>query len=320
MDNRPAPGGPRVHVAMTVKVCLSEIGPKMPFEIKKDICVEIRDPPGPLPRENRYFSSKAYWFWATHEIDIIASYLQVGLKEGIVRMWWGSVEIKSAKQFKAMYKAIYRFKYVVSPHLVHWGGLIYQEPEPRITKNIYCEKYEECIPFRGHIYKMPVKFVPQVLLGWAKRHYGVLTIDYVAGLINRYLRQVCAPDGACISHVHDGLVYSVKESQFKPPRLKYEVKAEEVNGWSFAGVLAPGDPPRHWGFMPNQPSDIILINKALTQSRTPEEAYGKIKHLCLFPEIFEKALGAGPAPGLVDLEYLIKNLGVENITDIYQLF
>ncbi len=89
-----------------------------------------------MPRENRFFSAKAYWFWATHEIDIEASYLQVGLKEKLIRMWWGSVEIKSASQFKAMYKSIYKFKYIASPILVNWGGIVYQEPRPQITKNI----------------------------------------------------------------------------------------------------------------------------------------------------------------------------------------
>lgn len=294
-----------------VRVCLSEIGPKMPIQLKKDICMEIREPTRPVPRENRFFSAKAYWFWATHEIDLVSSYLQVGLKEGIVRMWWGSVEIKSASQFKAAYKVVYKFKYVATPHKTFWAGLVYEDPDPQVRKNVYCETYEQCIKYRAHIYKNPVKYIPQVLLGWAKKQYGINTIDYIAGTINKYLRQVCAPDRACIAHVHDGLVYSTED--FKPPKLKYEAKTESVNGWSFAGVVAPGEPPRFWGFMPSRPEDVLLIDRALRESGTPHEAYRKIKHLCLFPEIFEKALEAREAPGLVDLEYLIKLVHPEGL-------
>jgi len=280
----------------------------MPIELKKDICMVIREPPGRGPKEARFFSAKAYWFYMTHEVDLDSSYLQVGLEEGLIeKMTWGGLEIKSAEQFKAVYKQVFKWKYVVTPHKTFWAGLIYEDPDPKITKNIYCMTYEECVPFIGHIYKQPIKYVPQILLGWAKRHYGVSTIDYIASVINKYMRQVCAPDSRCVAHVHDGLVYSVREGELKPPKLRYSHKAEERRGWSWAGVLAPGDPPRYWGFLPNRPEDVLLINRALTESKTPEEAYSKIQHLCLFPHIFERSL-AEKAPGLVDLEYLVRQL------------
>lgn len=297
-----------------MRVCLSEIGPQMPIELKKDICMEIKDPPDRGPKETRFFSAKAYWFRGQWEIDIDSSYLQAGLRLGLIKMWWGSVEIKSHSQFKAMYKAMFKWKYVASPHKTFWAGLIYEEPRPALKKDVYCEKYEECIPFRGHIYRQPIKYVPQVLLGWAKKHYGLRTIDYIAAHINKYLRQVCAPDGRCAAHVHDGLMYfDNRTDSFKPPKLLYTYKVEGRAGWSWAGVVAPGDPPRFWGFMPNRPEDVLLINRALTEAPDPETAYRRIEHLCLFPHIFERSLGAGPAPGLVDLEYLIRLVHPEGL-------
>ena len=299
---------------MTVRVCLSEIGPQMPIELKKDICMEIRDPPDRGPKETRFFSAKAYWFRGRREIDIDSSYLQVGLRLGLIKMFWGSVEIKSHSQFKAMYKAMFKWKYVASPYKTFWAGLIYEEQKPTLRKNVYCKTYEECIPFRGHIYKQPIKFVPQILLGWAKKHYGVRTIDYIAAHINKYLRQVCAPSNECAAHVHDGLMYFDNNiDSFRPPKLLYTYKVEERAGWSWAGVVAPGDPPRFWGFMPSRPNDVLLINRALTEAPDPETAYRQVEHLCLFPHIFERSLGAGPAPGLVDLEYLIRLVHPEGL-------
>ena len=75
-------------------------------------------------------------------------------------------------------------------------------------------------------------------------------------------------------------------------------------------MIGPGDPPRFWGFMPSRIMDIMIIDRVLREAESPEAAFSQIKHLCLWPEIFEKSFGR-EVPGLIDLEYLVKALKPE---------
>jgi len=253
--------------------------------------------------EHRYFASKAYWFRMTHERDVESAYLQVALAEGLVRLMYKGRPIESVKEFKTIVKSVNPAKYVVAPEETGWAGLMYQSMKPKVNRAKWCPSLEECAKHEGHLYKRPVKFVPQVLMGALKRYHGINLIDYVASIVNIKLRQVCAPHGQCTAHVHDGLVMSGGPG----PRLPFEHKLEERAGWSWAGLVAPGDPPRYWGFQPNSIEDIIIINRILTEAESPEEAYKLLKPLCLWPEIFERSIDRKPN-GLVDLEQAIKTL------------
>ena len=152
---------------------------------------------------------------------------------------------------------------------------------------------------------MPYKFIPQILMGWAKRHYGIDTIDYIASVINRDLRKLCAVSKTCVAHVHDGLMFS------GPPDVRpkqYEYKIEEKIGWSWFGVVAPGDPPRFWGIMPNQPEDILWIDRVLREAGDPVEVWERLRHLALF-DVFEKTLYEDDTGGLVDLGTAVQRFG-----------
>jgi hypothetical protein len=293
-----------------VRVCLDEIRPRPPLEFKKPVCMDVYEPPDRAgARETRFFSSKKYWFRAVYEVDLNASYLQVGLKLGLVRLWWGGVEFKSVRQFKEWFKQVWPYRYVATPDEYWWGGWLYKSPAPRLQKTVLCQSLDECVAFEAHIYKMPYKFLPQILMGWAKRHYGLDTIDYVASVINRDLRKLCAASRTCAAHVHDGLVFS------GPPDVRprsYEYKEEERIGWSWFGVVAPGDPPRFWGFMPNEPEDIVYIDRVLREAGDPAEAWERLRHLALF-DVFEQTLYVEDTGGLVDLGTAVQRFGAAGL-------
>ena len=232
----------------------------------------------------------------THERDINSAYLQIGLKEGLVKLYYGNREIKSVQEFKALSKMVAPWKYVVVPEEAGWAGLLYKSDRPQVKRPKYCYSLEECVQYEGHLYKRWTKFIPQLLMGWLKRHLGHPLIDYVASITNSKLRQVCAPSKECVAHVHDGLVMAGGPG----PRLPFDHKTEERRGWSWAGIVAPGDPPRFWGFMPNRIMDIVIINKALTESESPQEVMERLEHLSLWPDVFWQTFDKKPA-GLVDL-------------------
>jgi len=232
----------------------------------------------------------------THERDINSAYLQIGLKEGLVKLYYGNREIKSVQEFKALSKMVAPWKYVVVPEEAGWAGLLYKSDRPQVKRPKYCYSLEECVQYEGHLYKRWTKFIPQLLMGWLKRHLGHPLIDYVASITNSKLRQVCAPSKECVAHVHDGLVMAGGPG----PRLPFDHKTEERRGWSWAGIVAPGDPPRFWGFMPNRIMDIVIINKALTESESPQEVMERLEHLSLWPDVFWQTIDKKPA-GLVDL-------------------
>jgi hypothetical protein len=52
--------------------------------------------------------------------------------------------------------------------------------------------------------------------------------------------------------------------------------------------------------MPNEPEDIIYIDRVLREAVDPAEAWEKLRHLTLF-DIFEKTLYIEDTGGLVDL-------------------
>jgi len=306
VDNRPAAHGQRVYMR-PVRVCLDEIRPRPPTNFNKPVCMEIYEPCDYKGvRETRFFSSKRYWFKPTYELDLNASYLQVGLKLGLVRMWWGRVEFRSVAQFKEWFKQIWPYRYVATSEEYWWGGWLYKSQTPRLQKTVLCQTLAECIAFEGHIYKMPHKFLPQILMGWAKRHYGIATIDYIASVINRDLRKLCAVSRSCVAHVHDGLVF---EGPVDVRPKQYEYKIEEKAGWSWFGLLISGDPPRFWGVMPNQPEDILWIDRVLREARDPSEAWAGLSHLALF-DVFEKTLYIEDTGGLVDLGTAVQRYGV----------
>jgi len=291
---------------MKTTVCTDEIKPRPPLQLKKPVCMDVYEPPDTKGvRETRFFSSKKYWFRAAYELDLNASYLQVGLKLGLVRMYWGGLEFKSVAQFKEWFRQIWPFRYVATYEEYWWGGWLYKSQTPRLQKTVLCTALEECVVFEAHIYKMPYKFLPQILMGWAKRHYGLDTIDYVAAVINRDLRKLCAVSKNCIAHVHDGLVF---EGPVDVRPRQYEYKIEEKAGWSWFGVAAPGDPPRFWGFMPDQPEDILYIDRVLREAGDPAEAWERLRHLALF-DVFELTLGVDTTGGLVDLGTAVQRYG-----------
>jgi hypothetical protein len=285
-----------------MRICVSDLKIRPPAG-PTDWCLElIKEPPKKAP-EHRYFASKAFWFRMTHERDVESAYLQIALTEGLVRLMYKGRPIESVKEFKALVKSVNPAKYVVTHEETGWAGLMYQSMKPKVNRAKWCSSLEECAKYEGHLYKRPAKFVPQVLMGALKRYHGISLIDYVASIVNIKLRQVCAPHDQCIAHVHDGLVMSGGPG----PRLPFEHKLEERVGWSWAGLVAPGDPPRYWGFQPNSIEDIIIINRILTEAESPEEAYKPLEPLCLWPEIFEKSIDQ-KLSGLVDLEQAIKAL------------
>jgi hypothetical protein len=287
-----------------IRACLSELKIRPPVRPAKDWCLEAEEVPRPKP-EWRFFSAKAYWFYMTHERDVDSAYLQIALKEGLARLYYGHRQIASVEEFKALAKALAPYKYIVVREEGGWPGLLYKSDRPRDGPK-HCRSLGECAQYEGHLYKRWTKYIPQVLMGWLKKHYGHPLIDYTASVINGRLRQVCATSPYCMAHIHDGLVMRGGPG----PHLPFKHKAEPREGWSWAGLVGPGDPPRYWGFLPNRISDIVLIDEALRLSETPEEALGRIVHLSLWPEIFERSLGR-EAPGLVDLEYLVKALKPE---------
>ena len=289
-----------------VKACISDMKIRPPVPTSKDWCLEvIKEVPKPKP-EHRFFSAKAFWFVMTHERDINSAYLQIGLREGLVKLYYGGREVKSVQEFKALSKMIAPWKYVIVPEETGWAGLLYKSDRPRVRKPKYCYSLEECAQYEGHLYKRWTKFVPQLLMGWLKRYYGHPIIDYVASVVNSKLRQACAPAKECVAHIHDGLVMSGGPG----PRLPFDHKTEERRGWSWAGIVAPGDPPRFWGFMPNHIADILLIDQTLRTARGPEEVMGKLEHLCLWPEIFWRSINRS-LPGLVDLAAAIAQIKPE---------
>jgi hypothetical protein len=279
-----------------IRVCISDMGIRPPVPVQKDWCLEVvGEVPKPKP-EHRYFSTKAFWFRMDWERDVNSAYLQIGLKEGLVKLYYGNREIKSVAEFKALSKMVAPWKYVVTDQETGWAGLLYKSDRPQVGKPKYCYSLEECTDYEGHLYKRWTKFIPQLLMGWLKKHLGHPLIDYVASVTNSKLRQVCAPSKECVAHVHDGLVMTGGPG----PKLPFDHKVEQRAGWSWAGIVAPGDPPRFWGFMPNRIIDIIIINKALTESETPQEVMERIEHLSLWPDIFWQTIDKSP-PGLVDL-------------------
>jgi hypothetical protein len=287
-----------------IRACLSDLEIRPPVKAGRDWCLEVYEIPRPKP-EWRFFSAKAYWFYMTHERDVDSAYLQILLSEGFGRLYYGSRPIGSVEEFKALAKMIAPYKYIVVREERGWPGLLYKSDRPRDGPK-KCQALKECAGYEGHLYKRWTKYIPQVLMGWLKRHYGHPIIDYVASVVNGRLRSVCASSPYCMAHVHDGLVMRGGPG----PRLPFRHKLESREGWSWAGLVAPGDPPRFWGFMPTRIMDIVIIDQALREAETPEEAFGRIKHLCLWPEVFERSFGR-EAPGLVDLEYLIKALKPE---------
>jgi hypothetical protein len=288
-----------------IRACLSELGIKPPAARGKDWCIEVREVPRPKP-EWRFFSAKAYWFYMTHERDVDSAYLQVLLSEGIGRLYYGGRQITSIDEFKVLSKSVMPFKYVVVRDETGWAGLLYKSDRPRDGPK-YCQTLMECTRFEGHLYKRWTKYVPQVLLGWLKRRYGHPAIDYTASVVNGTLRKICTASKLCVAHVHDGLVMRGGPG----PRLPFKHKAESREGWSWAGLVGPGDPPRFWGFMPTSIMDIVIIDRALRESESPEAAFRQIRHLSLWPEVFERSFNR-EVPGLVDLEYLVKALKPED--------
>ena len=279
-----------------IKACISDMKIRSPVPTAKDWCLEVAvEVPRPKP-EHRYFSAKAFWFRMDWERDVNSAYLQIALGQGLVRLYHGNKEVKSVQEFKALSKILAPWKYVVVPEETGWAGLHYKSQDPKVGKPKYCYSLEECTQYEGHLYKRWTKFIPQLLMGWLKRHCGHPLIDYVASITNSKLRQACAPSKECVAHVHDGLVMAGGPG----PRLPFDHKTEERRGWSWAGIVAPGDPPRFWGFMPNRIMDIVIINKALTESESPQKVMEKLEHLSLWPGVFwqtiDKQLG-----GLVDL-------------------
>jgi hypothetical protein len=287
-----------------IKACISDMEIRPPVRPPKDWCIEVLEIPKPKP-EWRFFSSKEYWFRMTHERDVESAYLQIALSEGLARLYCGQRLITSVEEFKALAKVIMPYKYAVVKKETGWPGLLYKSDRPRDGPK-YCMDLRECTGLEGNLYKRWTKYVPQVLMGWIKKHYGHPLIDYTASKVNGRLRAVCAASPYCVAHIHDGLAMRGGPG----PKLPYRHKLEVREGWSWAGLVGPGDPPRYWGFLPNKISDILLIDKALREAPTPQEAFYTIEHLSLWPEIFEKSLGKKPT-GLVDLEYLVKALKPE---------
>jgi len=283
-------------MADRIKACISDMSIRPPVSLSKDWCLEvIEEVPRPKP-EHRFFSAKAFWFWMDWERDVNSAYLQVALSQGLVKLYYGDKEVKSVQEFKALSKQTAPWKYVIVPEETGWAGLLYKSDRPQVKKTKYCYLLEECTQYEGHLYKRWTKFIPQLLMGWLKRHYGHHLIDYVASVVNSKLRQACAPAKECIAHVHDGLVMAGGPG----PKLPFDHKTEERRGWSWAGIVAPGDPPRFWGFMPNKIIDIVMINKALTESESPQEVMERLEHLCLWPDVFWQTIDR-KLPGLVDL-------------------
>jgi hypothetical protein len=288
-----------------IRACLSDLKIKPPVPRGKEWCIEVHEVPRPKP-EWRFFSAKGYWFYMTHERDVDSAYLQVLLSEGLGRLYYGSRPINSVDEFKALAKSIMPYKYAVVKEDTGWPGMLYKSDRPRDGPK-YCQDLTECARYEGHLFKRWTKYIPQILLGWLKKHYGHPAVDYVASTVNGRLRSICAPSPICMAHVHDGLVMRGGPG----PKLPFKHKVESREGWTWAGLVAPGDPPRYWGFMPARIMDIVIIDRALREAPTPESAFNSIKHLCLWPEVFERSFGR-EAPGLVDLEYLVKALKPED--------
>ncbi len=302
--------GPGPVVGPMSVICISDLKIRPPVG-PTDWCLEAYDPPKRVNPEQRFFASKARWFCMTHERDVESAYLQLGLQLGLVKLYYKGRQIKSVQEFKAISKYTVPWKYIAADRDTGWAGLLYSPSSRAKVRTKKCMSLEECA-VEAYIYKRPTKYIPQILLGALKRYHGVNTIDYIAAIINRDLRKVCAPHKECAAHIHDGLVMSGGPG----PRLPFKHKLEERRGWSWAGIVAPGDPPRFWGFLPNRARDLLRINEALTKSKSPEEVMERIGDLSLWPGIFDPDKNRDEPGGLVDLELLVSreiDMGLENI-------